>query len=85
LQPCDIGVFGQLAQAWKCKVIKASQNLIAITKENLLAFYNEAQRVAFKVTTVESLFRKTGIWPLNHNAIPLDAFEPAKNTTILAA
>jgi hypothetical protein len=41
--------------------------------------------VAFKVTIVESSFRKTGIWPLNHNAIPLDAFELVKNTTTLAA
>jgi hypothetical protein len=85
LQPCDVGVFGPLAQAWKHKVTEASQNLVAITKMNLLAFYDEARKVAFKTTTIASSFRKTGIWPLNRDAVPLEAFEPAKNTTTLAA
>src|SRR5262245_440096 len=42
LQPCDVGVFGPLAQAWKREVTEASQNLIAITKQNLLTFYDQA-------------------------------------------
>ena len=85
LQPCDVSVFGPLAQAWKHKVTEASQNLVAITKENLLMFYDGAQKTAFKMNTITSSFRKTGIWPLDHDAIPLDAFEPVKNTTTLAA
>ena len=85
LQPCDVGVFGPLAQAWKRNITVASQNLTAITKENLLTFYDEARKVAFKATTIISSFRKTGIWPLDRDVIPSGAFEPAKNTTTLAA
>ena len=85
LQPCDVGVFGPLAQAWKSEVTEASRNLIAITKENLLTFYDKARRTALKTNTIISSFRKTGIWPLNRDAIPPEAFEPAKNTTTLAA
>lgn len=74
-----------LAQAWKHKVMEASQNLVAIIKMNLLAFYDEARKVAFKTTTIASSFRKTGIWPFNHDAVSLKAFKLAKNTIILAA
>jgi len=41
--------------------------------------------VACKATTIASSFRKTGIWPLDCDAIPLDAFKLAKNTITLTA
>jgi hypothetical protein len=85
LQPCDVGVFGPLAHAWKSQVTQASQNNIAITKDNLLLYYHKARTIALKSTTIKSAFRKTGIYPFDRNAIPLSAFEPAKNTTTQAA
>jgi hypothetical protein len=85
LQPCDVGAFGPLTQSWKRKVTLASQSLIAIRKDNLLAHYHTAHIEALKTTTIQSAFRKTGIWLLNHDAIPLSAFEPSKNTTMQAA
>ena len=85
LQPCDVGAFGPLTQSWKQVVTIASQSLIAIRKDNLLQHYHNACIMALKPTTIQSAFRKTGIWPLNHHAIPLSAFEPAKNTTTQAA
>ena len=85
LQPCDVGAFGPLTQSWKCEVTLASQSLIAIRKDNLLAHYHTACIEALKTTTIQSAFRKTGIWPLNRDAIPLSAFEPSKNTTMQAA
>jgi hypothetical protein len=85
MQPCDVGVFGPLAQAWKHEVTEASQTLTAITKENILVFYDRARRAAMKADTIRSSFRKTGIWPLDREAIPPEAFEPAKTTTTLAA
>jgi len=85
LQPCDVSVFGPLAHAWKSQVTQASQNNIAITKNNLLLYYHKAQAVALKPTTIKSAFRKTGIYPFDRNAIPLSAFKPAKNTTTQAA
>ena len=85
LQPCDVGVFGPLARAWKSCVTRASQENIPITKSNLLRYYHEARSTALKATTIQSAFRKTGIHPLDRNAVLLSAFEPAKNTTTQAA
>jgi hypothetical protein len=85
LQPCDVGVFGPLAHAWKSQVTQASQNNIPITKDNLLRYYHNARSIALKPTTIQSAFRKTGIFPFDRNAIPVSAFEPAKNTTTQAA
>jgi hypothetical protein len=85
LQPCDVGAFGPLTQSWKCEVTLASQSLIAIRKDNLLAHYHTVRIEALKITTIQSAFRRTGIWPLNCDAIPLSAFEPLKNTTTQAA
>jgi len=42
LQPCDVGIFGPLACAWKSQVTQASQNNILIMKANLLLYYHEA-------------------------------------------
>ncbi|KIL55149.1 hypothetical protein M378DRAFT_18199 [Amanita muscaria Koide BX008] len=85
LQPCDVGVFGPLARAWKSQVTQASQDNIAITKDNLLVYYHKARSIALKPTTIQSAFKKTGIHPLDRNVIPISAFEPAKNTTTQAA
>ncbi|KAJ7631831.1 hypothetical protein B0H17DRAFT_1108410 [Mycena rosella] len=58
---------------------------IEIDKYNLLFHYSEARKAAFKAETIQTAFRKTGIWPVNEAAIPLDAYEPAKNYTTQAA
>jgi hypothetical protein len=52
LQPCDVGAFGPLAQSWKYKATLASQSLIAIRKDNLLAHYHTVCIEAPKTTTV---------------------------------
>jgi hypothetical protein len=85
LQPCDVGVFGPLARAWKSRVTRASQDNIAITKDSLLVHYHDARSLALKPSTIQSAFKKTGIYPLDRNIIPISAFEPAKNTTTQAA
>src|SRR5271155_1427231 len=85
LQPCNVGAFGPLAQSWKRLITLASQSLIAIRKDNLLTYYHSARTEALKLSTIQSAFRKTGIWPLNRHAIPPSAFEPSKNTTTQAA
>jgi hypothetical protein len=66
-------------------VTLASQSLIAIKKDNLLLHYHSARVEALKPTTIQSAFRKTGIWPVDRDIIPLSAFEPSKNTTTQAA
>ena len=85
LQPCDVGVFGPLSSYWKAQVNAASRAYIPITKSNLLSYYHTARENAFRKTTITAAFRKTGIHPLNPDAIDKAVFEPAKNTTTQAA
>ena len=84
LQPCDVGVFGPLSTYWKAQVNKASRAYTPITKSNLLLYYHTARENAFRRTTIAAAFRKTGIHPLDPNAIDKAVFEPAKNTTTQA-
>lgn len=81
LQPCDVGVFGPLASAWKAEVAKASREFTPITKDNFLVHYHNARTKAMKQTTVAAAFAKTGIWPLNQDAIDPALFAPAQNTS----
>jgi len=85
LQPCDVGVFGPLAASWKAIVNTVSREDIKITKYNLLGYYHQARTQAFSPATIQAAFRKTGIWPLNAQAIPDTAYAPALHTTTQAA
>lgn len=85
LQPCDVGVFGPLAIAWKVLVLKTSRDLISIRKENLLAYYHEARQQAFQRSTIISAFAKTGIHPWNPDVHDFSIYEPSLNTTTQAA
>lgn len=85
LQPCDVGVFSPLSTSWKTLVNRLTHDGIAVSKFNFLTHYHTARVKAFKPSTILSAFAKSGIWPINPHAIPLDAFEPAKNTTTQAA
>ena len=85
LQPCDVGVFGPLASAWKSEVNKLTLLGIPITKFNLLEHYAVARERAFKAETIQSTFRKTGIEPFDHDTLDPAVFEPLLNTTIKSA
>jgi len=85
LQPCDVGVFGPLAAAWKKQVSDASRKYTPLTKLNMLVHYHAAREAAFKSSTILSAFEKTGIHPFNRNIIPTAAFAPALNTTTKSA
>jgi hypothetical protein len=85
LQPCDVGVFGPLSSTWKSEVNAMSAQNIPIRKSNFLTSYSRARNKSFTESTILSAWRKTGISPLNRNAIPKDAFAPALNTTTKAA
>lgn len=66
-------------------VNKCTRDGIPISKRNFLEYYHMARNKAFKPTTIISSFAKSGIWPLNQAAIPVEAFKPAKATTTQAA
>jgi hypothetical protein len=85
LQPCDVGVFGPLAAAWRKQVTAASAQLIKITPYNFLGYYAAARVTSVTKRTSLSAFRETGINPLNPSIIPKSAFAPALNTTAQAA
>lgn len=85
LQPLDVGIFGPLNSTWRAEVNRLSQEWQPIRKANLLLHYAKAREKAFTERTICSAFRKTGICPLNRNAIEEDAFAPALNTTTQAA
>ena len=85
LQPCDVGMFSPLSNSWKSSVNHLTRDGIPITKYNFLRYYHLAWQKAFKSSTIISAFVKSGIWLLNPNAIPLEAYEPTKNTTMQAA
>ncbi|THH03719.1 hypothetical protein EW146_g10358, partial [Bondarzewia mesenterica] len=85
LQPCDVGVFGPLASAWKKEVTLTSQHYVRITKENLLLHYHSARQKAFTNTIISGAFLKTGIWPRDRSVIEESAFAPALNMTTQAA
>lgn len=85
LQPCDVGVFGPLAACWKAVVNANSREYIPIRKNNLIQHYAAAREKAFSRSTIQAAFRKSGIWPLNPDVLPAEAFAPALNTTIKPA
>jgi hypothetical protein len=85
LQPCDVGVFGPLAQRWKTEVTRTTQLNIAITKYNFPYYYELVRRDAFSKRTIIAAWKKTGCVPLNRNAIPDTAFAPATSTSTQSA
>ena len=85
LQPCNIGVFSPLAHVWKSQVTQASKDNILITKDNLLLYYHNACSAALKPSTIQSSFRRTGIYPFNHDAIPSLIPTPNPSPATLAA
>lgn len=85
LQPCDVGVFGPLAAAWKKQVRLASRQQIRITPNNFLHFYSRARATSVTPVTIFSSFMHAGISPLNPAMISPALFEPSKNTTTAPA
>ena len=76
---------GGLIKSWKAQVNQAARKYIPITKYNLLEQYLAARECALKSETIHSAFKKTGIWPINCNALDPHVFDPSLNTTTQAA
>ena len=58
LQPCDVGVFGPLAQRWKTEVMKTTQLNIPITRYNFAYYYKLVCHDAFSKHTVVAAGKK---------------------------
>ena len=85
LQPCDVGVFGPLSTCWKSLVNKLTRSYVRVDKTNFILYYSQARSDSLKLSTIKAAFAKTGIWPLNPDAINKTLFEPSKHTTTQAA
>ncbi|KAL5501527.1 hypothetical protein ACEPAH_8787 [Sanghuangporus vaninii] len=85
LQPCDVGVFGPLSTHYKTEVSGMAKSHVAISKQNVVSIYSHARAKAFTFKTIQTSFRKCGIYPLNPDAIPDIAFQPALVTTTQSA
>ncbi|KAJ3510357.1 hypothetical protein NLJ89_g4727 [Agrocybe chaxingu] len=81
LQPCDVGVFGPLATAWRAEVTALSLESIPIRKKNFIKHYSKAREKAFTSETIRNAWQKTGLVPFDRNALPEIAYEPSLNTT----
>lgn len=81
LQPCDVALFGPLSKAWQAEVQKCYDAGLSVTRYNLIEVYARAREVAFKVDTIITAFRKTGIWPPNRYALPAEAYLTAAATS----
>jgi DDE superfamily endonuclease len=81
LQPCDVAVFSPLASEWKKAVDQSFAEGEPVDRYNLLKTYAKARKIAFKSSTIQEAFRLTGIWPLDINAIPVEAYGPSMATS----
>lgn len=54
----------------------------AITKENFLEIYGRAHERALTESTIEAVFRKTGLWPFNRNVVTPATMVPSLETSV---
>jgi hypothetical protein len=64
--------FLALVSVLKKEVTKASCKNVTILKYNMLMYYHNMCKAAFKPATNRSAFEKTGIHPFNQHIIPKD-------------
>lgn len=85
LQPCDVGVFGPLANVWSRVVKDAYKRGYKITKNNFLSFYSQTREESLTTSNITAAFKRCGIWPYNPDVITEEDLAPAENTSCLAS
>jgi hypothetical protein len=81
LQPLDIGLFHPLASYYSTNLsnfIASTQSYIPVGKREFFALFWPAFEKAFSKKNIDSVWRKSGIWPWNPELI-LDAIKPRDN------
>lgn len=68
LQPLDVGVFGLFLRAW----IEQCDDIVELTdhempREDFVKEYMAVRNTTFKQTTIQAAWRKSGLWPINHD------------------
>lgn len=82
LQPLDVGIYRPLKSAWNQSVndYMREKNGEKPSRYNFNEIFTRAMVKSFSPTNIEHAFRKSGISPLNKNAIAPEAIAPAKFT-----
>ena len=85
LQPLDVGVFGPFARAWidRCNDYM-EEHMDEIPKDQFVKHYAEVREQTFKETTIQMAFRRSGVWPINHNLFTDADFAPSIHTSSTA-
>ncbi|KAJ8085456.1 hypothetical protein PM082_004272 [Marasmius tenuissimus] len=73
LQPCNVGVFGPLANGWKLIVTRLSMENLLIRKSNFLRYYHKACEKALTEVNIWSAWnnRNSPIQPENYPSISI--------------
>jgi len=85
LQPCDVGIFGPLAAAWRKVVGKYTRYGLHIEPEDIPALLHQARQKSITPEIIKSAWAQSGLHPLRLDAIPAEMFEPSKLSTRKAA
>ena len=80
LQPLDVSCFGPFKSIYyaECGTWMRTHMGQVITRYEVSGLASKAYDRAMTPANIKSGFRKTGIFPLNENAVPKDVFLPAK-------
>ena len=82
LQPLDVVPFAVLKSSWneQMRVFTRKTGGQALTKPHFFSVFNECFKKAMTVEYAQAGFRRSGLFPVNRNAIPLSAYAPSKTT-----
>ena len=78
-EPCDVGLFRPLKNAWNTQVNQHVCNGLQINKYNFANIYRQAWMEAVKPVTIINSFKRAGICPLDRGAVPEEKIMPGSN------
>lgn len=82
LQPADVSIFKSLKSNWTTEGLKFTRDTGGkkVGRQHFFNVFTPAWERSISTENIQSGFRKTGIFPFNHQAIPKSAFLPSLTT-----
>ena len=79
MQPLDVGIFSPLKQAWRREVLAFQHDNIGMTvdKRTFSRVFRSAYNSTIKLSTIVNAFERSGLCPVNRNAITSKQLAPA--------
>ncbi|EJF61500.1 DDE-domain-containing protein [Dichomitus squalens LYAD-421 SS1] len=81
-QGLDIVIFGVLKRSWTKARDNYERTIGVVNKTNFLEVYATAHVEALTVANINTTFKKTGVVPLNHDVITLQAMTPSLESSV---